>query len=203
MWESVFQDLTTCVFPIMRKRISYVLREFGTTRHENRCLIGNYIERAIVRFWSQSEHVKVTHIPAAARVDFSVIHRETGNQEFVSLKYSSAGNIKLHNSMQVNNDNTVHPTIVITPTFMCLLIPDMIPELSKYIGNKTSHLELKRSIFANLRKRGYPYIYDFPEKLHLIEKGSSKNRSMGDLLEEHVDLAFNDRKCARKGKKTF
>ena len=70
----------------------------------------------------------------------------------ISLKYSSGGNVTLHNVRSgINADFHVHPTIVLRPNGMYFLLEEELKkctiELKDYLVDAKSSLELKQSIF--------------------------------------------------------
>ena len=189
-WSKIHSELVHSIYPKMYARIDYLIHEFGSSKHENRPLFGNYVERVLVNMWNESTKSdwQFIHVPHCARIDVYIRNKKTKESVPVSIKYSSSGNIRLHNSMQNNKDMFVHNTIVITKDFICTLIPEYIPDITNYLVNKSAHLELKRSLFTKLKNTKYNNFYLYPKKYKLEKQ--SFNKSMGDLLEEYIENKF-------------
>ena len=98
----------------------------------------------------------IKELPNAKRYDIN-IH----NYCELSIKYSTSGNIKIHNSLGENKDMTLKKTLCITPSEIYLLLPEQICKIIKlenYLINTKDGLELKRKIFCDLKKKKYPFI---------------------------------------------
>ena len=76
----------------MKNLIEYILEEFGTFKQCNRFDIGNSIE-FIINDYMQNMGLEITELPNASRIDVDIC-----NYKKLSIKYSSSGDIKLHNS---------------------------------------------------------------------------------------------------------
>ena len=89
--------------------IEYVLNVYGTKERCNRFDIGNCIEFIFAELLRESD-LEIKELPNAKRVD---IHIE--NYGSLSIKYSSIGDITLHNSNScINKDLTFTDTILLT-----------------------------------------------------------------------------------------
>ena len=86
-----------------------MLTEFGTTNRCNWFDVGNCLE-FILADWIRSTGIEVENEPNSLRTDLYI-----KNYGKLSVKYSSSGNIKLHNSLGENKDMYMHPTLVIKP----------------------------------------------------------------------------------------
>ena len=171
----------------MKKKIEYLMSEFGTGKPCNRFDVGNCIE-FIINELICSSNFKTVEMPNAKRVDIDV-----ENYKQLSIKYSSCGNITLHNSNGcINKDVVIHDTLLLTNDHLLLLSVDMIKkcgiDISNFIQNKGDSLQLKRSILKQLKLRLYPYI------LHIninIDKKTCKNRLCSKVFYTHFLEEFN------------
>ena len=95
-WENI---INSNLLAIVKNKIEYLLNEFGTFEPCNRFDVGNTIEFIL------NDHIvesgfKVNELPNAKRYDVDV-----ENYKKLSIKYSSGGEITLHNSNScVNTD---------------------------------------------------------------------------------------------------
>ena len=140
---------------LFEKRCKTLLTYFGTTLRCNRFDLGNCIEYAVAELLVENQ-IKITEMPNAKRYDIN-IH---GYCE-LSIKYSTKGNIRLHNSLGENKDIQLKKTLCITPDRIYLLLPEIINKFVKlddYLENTKDALELKRSILKSLIKKKYPFI---------------------------------------------
>ena len=139
----------------------YMMLEFGTSLYCNRFAIGNSHEYAIgdlVRITG----LNVTETQNAARVDQSV----EGLGKY-SIKYSSGGDIKLHNSNNSSNrDMAIHDTLLVTPKEWWFLRESEMAahgvHVKSYLKNTGDGLSLKASVLTALKGAKYPhhFLYD-------------------------------------------
>lgn len=144
---------------IVKNKIEYLLNEFGTSEPCNRFDVGNTIEFIL------NDHIvesgfKVNELPNAKRYDVDV-----ENYKKLSIKYSSGGEITLHNSNScVNTDLEMKDTILLTPESLYLITNEELVkheiDIKEYLKNAGDSLKLKRSILKTLKIKNYPYIYD-------------------------------------------
>lgn len=131
--------------------------EYGTARLCNRFDIGVCIEYALADMLRANDTFIVKQMSDAKRYDICI-----EGHGCVSIKYSSGGNIRLHNSMGENTDVSIKDTFIITPTEIILLhcatIKDMGIKIDEYLKNTKESLELKRSLLTVLRQKRYKYI---------------------------------------------
>lgn len=94
-----------CDLTMYVKRADYLLQKFGTSLACNRFDVGNCFEYNVRDFLTENG-MSVKELPNARRVDLD-IH----DYDRVSVKYTSSGNIKLHNSNGQNKDMTLTKTL--------------------------------------------------------------------------------------------
>lgn len=162
--------------------IEYALNEYGTKEPCNRFAIGNAIEYILCELLDDSG-LEVQSLPNAKRVDLNII-----KYGCLSIKYSSVGDITLHNSNScINKDVSFTDTLLMTCDKLYLitnksLLKNKI-DINEYLKNTGDSLKLKRSILKKLEKNNYPYIIDF--KLN-INKNTCKNRLTSKLFYEKM-----------------
>lgn len=155
-----------------QRKIEYLLLEFGTKEPCNRFDIGNSIEYCLIDV-IESTGLKLIALPNAKRFDISVC-----NYKKLSIKYSSCGDITLHNSNScINKDLEMKDTILLTPDKLYLITNNELNKhninIKDYIQNNGDSLKLKRKILKELEKIKYPYIYGLIIKYN---KKECKNR---------------------------
>ncbi len=167
----------------------FLLEEFGTTLACNRFDVGNCIEYAFADMLSASGCFDTKNLPNAHRIDVNV--QTHGN---FSIKYSSSGSIRLHNSLGSNKDMEMKPTFVIMPTCTYFITQDLVEEynvtLASYLKNTTDALELKRSIFTILDKNNYPYkrLID----IH-VDKSTCRHKQCAEVIYKYVKDAVRQK----------
>jgi hypothetical protein len=180
-WNSILQTPNYLIISF-KIYIEYLLNEFGTKLPCNRFNIGNCIEYII------SDHLKkmgfiITDLSNAKRIDIMI-----NNKLLISIKYSSVGNITLHNSnSMINIDTKMHNLLLLTNDFIYLILPDILYKykinINDYLINTGDSLKLKRSILTKLKNNNYPHILCF--KLN-INKDNCKNRECSKLFYKMV-----------------
>jgi len=170
--EEFWQGLTILGINSLKKPIEYLLEEFGTKEPCNRFDVGNSIE-FIICDHIKSCGFKVIELPNAKRFDIDI-----DNYKKLSIKYSSTGDITLHNSnSSINTDIEMKDTILLTPDKLYLITNTELCKnninINDYIKNTGDSLKLKRKILKELEKKNYPYIYDINIKHN---KKEGKNR---------------------------
>jgi hypothetical protein len=150
----------------------YLLNEFGTKEPCNRFDVGNSIE-FIISDYIKTCGFKVLELPNTKRFDIDV-----DNYKKLSIKYSSTGDITLHNSnSSINKDIEMKDTILLTPDNLYLITDTELCKnninIKDYIKNCGDSLKLKRTILKELKKINYPYIYEINIKHN---KKNCKNR---------------------------
>jgi len=156
LWENISKhrnDLQECVI----NKVEYLLNEFGTREPCNRFDVGNSIEFIISDFLKKIGY-EVIELPNAKRVDMYI-----SNYGDLSIKYSSIGDITLHNSNGcVNKDEHMTDLLLLTKEHICLLTNDATHiygiNLCAYIENTGDGLKLKRKILKQLKINNYPYL---------------------------------------------
>ena len=143
-----------------KKLMKFLLEEYGTALHCNRFAIGNCHEYAISDLIRETS-LETEVLQNAKRIDINI----KGFRKF-SIKYSSGGNVKLHNSNNsINTDVSMVDTLLVTPTRWWFLTQPEIEKLDiilkDYLKNTGDGLELTSGIFTILKTKGYPYMFDF------------------------------------------
>lgn len=165
-----------------KNKIEYLLNEFGTKEPCNRFDVGNCIEYILCELLNDCG-LEVRSLPNARRIDLDII-----KYGCLSIKYSSVGDITLHNSNScINKDEKFTDTLLMTCNKIYLitnksLIKNKI-NINEYLKNTGDSLKLKRSILTKLEKNNYPYIIDF--KLN-VNKNTCKNRLTSKLFYEKM-----------------
>lgn len=178
LWETIISnndDLQEC-----QNQIEYLLQEFGTKEPCNRFDVGNVIE-FIIADYLKSLNFIITELPNAKRVDLNI--EGYGN---LSVKYSSTGNITLHNSNScINKDENMTDLILLTTEKLYLITNNEIKkyniDITEYLINSGDGLKLKRKLLSLLEKIDYPYITNFFLK---VDKKKCKNRLCSKVFYE-------------------
>tara|TARA_Y100000385_G_C12689940_1_gene465918 strand:- start:46 stop:612 length:567 start_codon:yes stop_codon:yes gene_type:complete len=157
---------------LLKNPIEYLLEQFGTKEPCNRFDVGNSIE-FIIGDYIKSGGFKVLELPNAKRFDIYI-----DNYKKLSIKYSSIGDITLHNSnSSINKDIDMKDTILLTPDKLYLITNTELCKnninINDYTKNTGDSLKLKRTILKEMEKKKYPYIYDINIKHN---KKECKNR---------------------------
>ena len=156
----------------------YIRNEFGTSLPCNRFDVGNSFE-FILKECIQNCGFDVDEYPNIKRIDIII-----NNKIPISIKFSSSGDIKLHNSNNcINTDMKMNDTILITPDKIYLLTTENIKNcglnLSKYLKNTGDGLSLKRSILKDLIKNNFEYKINIDIK---VNKNECKNRLCSEIF---------------------
>ena len=171
-----------------QKEIEYLLHQFGTKEPCNRFDVGNCIE-LIVGKMLVSIGFDIITLPNARRVDLSIM-----NYKQISIKYSSCGNITLHNSNScINNDIVMTDTLIVTPDKLYLI---NVNELAKYniniqdyLKNASDSLKLKRSLLTRLKHENYSYMLNIRIQ---YDKTICKNRLCYQLYYKQFLKEYNN-----------
>ena len=169
-----------------RTLMVHLLEEYGTALHCNRFAIGNCHEYAIEDL-VRATGLTVDNLSNAKRYDLNI--KEFGR---LSIKYSSTGDIKLHNSNNVSNkDMSMVDTLLVTPTHWWILTTsEMVKvgvDVKEFLKNTDDGLQLKRTILTELTKKKYPHLF-----AHSIEvdkkacKHKETSRVFYDAIKEQL-----------------
>ena len=178
----------------IEERIKYLLQEYGTSLPCNRFDIGNSIE-FIIGDYIKSLGFTVIQEPNAKRIDLQINHITFScNSCKLSIKYSSTGDITLHNSNScMNKDENMTDLILLTPTDLYLITNNNIKEvgihLNDFLVNKGDSLKLKRSLITKLKINK-----DFKYKCSLdieIVKSTCHNKSFAEVFYQKAMEDFN------------
>jgi hypothetical protein len=136
----------------LKNPIEYLLEQFGTKEHCNRFDVGNTIE-FIIGDYIKYCGFKVLELPNAKRFDIDI-----DNYKKLSIKYSSTGDITLHNSnSSINKDIEMKDTILLTPEKLYLITNTELCKnninINDYTKNTGDSLKLKRKILKELEKK--------------------------------------------------
>ena len=184
LWDKLMKNKT--VFDDKKKKIEYLLNEFGTKQPCNRFDVGNCIEFIIAEIIQESGLI-IEELPNAKRVDINI--KFYGE---LSIKYSSTGDITLHNSnSSINTDEHMTDLILLTTQNIYLITNKELDNyqinIKDYLKNKGDSLKLKRTILNQLKVKNYPYIMSF--KLNM-DKTLCKNRLTSKLFYEKFTEDF-------------
>ena len=141
-----------------KKIMLHLLEEYGTSLYCNRFAIGNCHEYAIEDI-VRATGLTVENLQNDERVDLNI--KEFGR---LSIKYSSTGDIKLHNSNNTaNKDMTMVDTLLVTPTHWWILTSGEMEKVNVdvkgFLKNSGDGLQLKRTILTELSKQKYPHVF--------------------------------------------
>jgi hypothetical protein len=153
-------------------KIKYLLLEFGTKELCNRFDVGNVIEFIIAELINSTGY-NVEELPNAKRIDLCI----NGNYN-LSIKYSSVGDITLHNSNRcINKDLHLTDLLLLTTSQLYLITNKELQknniDVNQYIKNTGDGLKLQRKILKVLENKKYPFIIEFNIT---IDKKVCKNR---------------------------
>ena len=172
---NIFWDKITKIPPNIltnfKEQVEKRLYQFGTSLYENRPIMGGLIEHSLLKMFKNSDFYTIPK-PQAKRIDCEIDGIEW------SIKWSSTGNIKLHNSNNCSNkDIKMVNTILITTNGIYFIVPDIMHmfniQLIDSENNKNSLLKnvgdglsLQRNILQQLKKNKYPFIIDIKINYH-------------------------------------
>lgn len=159
-----------------------ILEEQGTALHCNRFAVGNCHEYAISEL-IQSMGLETEVESNAKRIDISV-----KNFRKFSIKYSSGGNIKLHNSNNTSNtDYSMVDTLLVTPTEWWFLVPNEIAkqdiDLKEFLKSTGDGLQLMSRILTVLHTKKYPYHFACDIR---VDKKKCKNLEINRIVYESI-----------------
>lgn len=168
---------------LYKRHMQFFMNEFGTSLPCNRFAQGNLNEDLIAKDVISRCDLEYEVLTNEKRVDLSV--KDFGK---FSIKYSSKGAIKLHNSNgSTNKDMGMTSTLLVTPTEWWYLDTDEIQkvgtDLKLYLKNSGDGLTLQRSILGDLKKKEYPHWFLFDLE---IKKSECKNRKIGDIVYDYI-----------------
>ena len=161
-------------------KIRFLMTEYGTREPCNRFDVGNTIEFIVC------DHLKnlgfhIKELPNEKRIDLIIdqIYR-------LSIKYSSTGDITLHNSNScINSDLNFTDTLLLTPHYLYLLTEQNLKEIGidikNYLKNTGDSLKLKRALLAHLDKNNFLYRMNININ---VEKKHCKNKLCSKLFYE-------------------
>jgi hypothetical protein len=162
--------------------MQHLMLEYGTGLYCNRFAIGNCNEYAIGDL-VRTTGLKVTEMQNAARVDQSV----EGLGKY-SIKYSSGGDIKLHNSNNSSNrDMGIHDVLLVTPKEWWFLRESEMAahgvDIKAYLKNTGDGLSLKESVLTALKRAKYPhhFLYDIS-----VDKTKCKHQETSRVFYEAI-----------------
>jgi hypothetical protein len=176
--ECIFTDIVlwniikNTNFESLINKLEYLLNEFGTKEPCNRFDVGNVIEFIVSDFITENG-LKVEELPNAKRIDLCI------NDSYpLSIKYSSTGDITLHNSNScINKDIKMTDLLLLTLDGLFLITNKQLLihniDINNYLKNHGDSLKLKRTLLSVLKKENYPYYI----KINInIDKKKCKNR---------------------------
>lgn len=184
--KELWRKLNNTDISLFQRRCKYLLKEFGTINRCNRFDVGNCIEFFLAD-WIKLSDLNVENEPNAPRIDLNI-----PSYGKISVKYSSTGDIKIHNSLGPNKDIDIHTTLILTPKRIYLISDNLIKEvgieLNSYLKNTGDGLSLKRSLLTKLDKNKYFYKKDIDIS---INKTECKNRICAELVYNSIIKIIN------------
>ena len=166
-WDKLIQKVNELKFII-----EYILKEYGTKEPCNRFDVGNSIEHFFAKHLQK--YFEVKQYPNAKRIDIDI-----KGYKPLSIKFSSTGDITLHNSnSKINEDMKMVDTLLLTPKKLYLLLKEELLEhninVNDYLVNKGDSLKMKKKILKKIKNTpSYPYVYDINI---LYNKDECKNK---------------------------
>ena len=179
--KNLWNKINTSDFSKYQGYIKYLLKNYGTKEPCNRFDIGNCIEFSICDFLKDLGF-SVKEMPNSKKVDLCL-----NNIFELSIKYSSGGDIKIHNSNgSINKDYTFSNLLLLTPKKLYLLTNENINEkkidLQIFLKNTGDGLQLKRSILKHLEEKKFEYVKNIDLT---INKQECKNKLCSKLYTLH------------------
>jgi hypothetical protein len=175
-----FQELKAADKTRWKACFQFMMKEFGMSLQCNRFDVGNSNEAAIADVIKRMGRRATVHTNAK-RIDI-----EVEDAIKFSIKYSSTGNIRLHNSLGSNRDLEMTDTLLVTPTEWWFLDTALMAEhgvaVADYLKNCDDCLELRRKVLTHLRKAKYPLMFEFVLDLPT----TCKNRPTYEVFYEYV-----------------
>lgn len=168
---------------LYKRHMQFFMKEFGTSLPCNRFAQGNLNEDLIAKDVISGCGLEYEILTNEKRVDLSL--KDFGK---FSIKYSSSGSVKLHNSNgMANKDMRMTNTLLVTPTEWWYLDTEEIQkvgvDLQLFLKNSGDGLTLQRSILNGLKKKEYPHWFPFDLE---IKKSECKNRKIGDIVYDYI-----------------
>lgn len=165
-----------------KKLMLHLLEDYGTSLYCNRFAIGNCHEYAIEDL-VRATGLTVENLQNSERVDLNI--KEFGR---LSIKYSSTGDIKLHNSNNVSNkDMSMVDTLLVTPTDWWILTTDEMEKVGvnvkDYLKNTGDGLQLKRTLLTELSRKKYPHF--FAQSIE-VDKKKCKHKETSRVFYEAI-----------------
>lgn len=157
--EEFFEILKSPELNKLTHFLSDLLNTHGTKEPCNRFDVGNSIEFSIHEYIT-SRGIKSEKLPNEKRFDINI-----KNYKKLSIKYSSTGEITLHNSNgKGNTDTEVKDTLLFTPNKVYLITQNAISkfniDINEYTTNAGDSLKLQRKFLKKLEDLKYPYIHE-------------------------------------------
>jgi hypothetical protein len=177
--ESFWSQFTKVDVSKFQRFCKHILSEYGTSRACNRFDVGNCIEFSFADdMLKQIPGSDVEKLPNALRYDIHI-----KGHGHLSIKYTSSGDVRLHNSLGENKDMSVKDTMIITPNAMYLLVDTKIQEfgvsIADYLLNKGDALVLKRKLLKDLEKVKYPFM----RKINIqVDRRDCKHNQCSEVL---------------------
>lgn len=171
--------------------LEFILKKYGTKLPCNRFDIGNSIEFALGEHLENKCGFKIEDIHNEKRYDIKI-----DNYKKLSIKYSSSGDITLHNSnSNINTDLEMKDTFLITLNHIYLITKKEILKqninISEFLVNTGDSLKLKRTFLNFLINKNYPFIFEL--KINYNKK-ECQNKSTSRAFYENVKKEIKELK---------
>lgn len=163
--NKIYHKLNKIDYTYFEGFTKFLLLRYGTKININRFDIGNSIELSLTDLFLNNGLDTIGH-HNSPRIDISI-----ENHNF-SIKYSSCGNIKLHNSNNnINSDFNFTDLLLLTPEKIWIITNESLQEYGinlkeKYLINTGDGLSVKRSLLTKLKKKNYKYLINVNIKIN-------------------------------------
>jgi hypothetical protein len=169
-----------------KKITSYILTKYGAKVRSNRFMVGISLEYCSKMVLDESGLI-VKSLPDAPRIDLDIV-----NYDPISVKFSSKGDIKLHNSLGANKDTSLRKTLLITLDTIYLISEELLLQVGidykNYINSVGDGLKLQRSLLTKLKKPETKYKFLIPCKIFV---GTCQHKQAAKAFFKHVLTHYN------------
>jgi len=167
-------------------QIKYLLSQYGTRLPCNRFDVGNAIEFILKDLLHE---FNVCSTPNEKRTDLSF-----DQYKKLSVKYSSTGNITMHNSNSCENkDCKFTDLLLLTPTDLYLITAQSLTDyninINDYLVNKKDSLKLQRSLLKQLNLKQYTFKIPFDIQ---VDKKKCLNKNCAETFYTQFKLDYQE-----------
>ena len=178
----------------LQERAKHILEIYGTSLPCNRFDVGNSMEFLLTDYL-RSLGFSISEYPNAKRIDIAV-----EGYLNLSIKYSSIGNITLHNSNScINKDLHMTDLLLLTPSCLFLITHKNLKEvginIDDYLVNKGDSLKLKRTLLTKLKNINFKYRIPCSLK---VNKSKCLNKSCAKVFYQKAMQDYDEVKSSSK-----